>query len=157
MASSPPPNLGGSFESKEGGRIKPVKLAAVKRAFARWRAKKSPGQAVPEELWDRTVAPSKVHGPTRIAAELRLNHSTLNKKIDGAAAPRSSPSPEFSELPLGQLRPPESTLELEDVTGTRLRHGSARRSPRGGGGRRVLGFASVIQVTPQLRILVTTE
>ena len=101
--------------------MKQVKLAAVKRAFARWRATKRPGQAVPEELWDRAVAASKVHGPTRIAAELRLNHSTLKKKIDGAAAPKSSPSPEFFELPLGQLRPPESTLEVEDVTGARLR------------------------------------
>ena len=49
--------------------MKQVKLAAVKRAFARWRAKKRPGQAVPEELWDRAVAASKVHGPTRIAAK----------------------------------------------------------------------------------------
>jgi hypothetical protein len=87
----------------------------------RWRAgKRRQGQPVPEALWSRAVDAARVHGTTRTARRLGLNHSVLKQKIERATAGEAS-APGFVELPPGLLRPANSTLELEDVKGIRLR------------------------------------
>jgi 8-oxo-dGTP pyrophosphatase MutT (NUDIX family) len=98
--------------------MKQIKLVDVRRAFTRWRASKGrPGEPVPESLWARAVDAARVHGPTQTARRLGLNHSALKKRIDRA----ESSAPDFVELPLGLVSAPESTVELEDAAGARLR------------------------------------
>jgi hypothetical protein len=95
------------------------RLEDVARAFGRWRAsKESPSQRIPELLWARAVAAARVHGSTRTARTLRLNPSVLKRRLEQE---ESSSAREFVELPLGLLATRESVLELEDVTGVRLR------------------------------------
>lgn len=95
------------------------RLEDVRRAFARWRrGKQRPSDPVPEELWARAVEAAQDHGPTRTARVLGLNHSALKQRIQRATP---SPVPEFVELPLGLMSARESTLELEDQAGARLR------------------------------------
>lgn len=97
-----------------------IKLDDVERAFARWRAGKlRPGEPTPEALWARAVDAARAHGTTKTAERLGLNHSALKQRIE-RSGPETS-APRFVELPPGLLSLPEPTLELEDVTGVRLR------------------------------------
>lgn len=100
--------------------MKRIKLEDVRRAFTRWRAsKRRPGEPVPEALWTRAVAAARVHGTTKTARRLGLNHSALKQRIELTAAEASAAG--FVELPAGLLGAPDATLELEDVSGVRLR------------------------------------
>lgn len=99
--------------------MKRVKLDDVARAFARWReSKRRRGEPVPDALWRRAVDAARAHGTTKTSRRLGLNHSALKQRIERTAA---ESAPGFVELPPGLLSPPDATLELEDVTGVRLR------------------------------------
>lgn len=99
-----------------------IKLEAVERAFARWRrAKKSPSEPVPEGLWDQALAAAQVHGRSRTAKRLGLNHSILKSRVEQASL--GARTPEFVELPLANLLAGptrEATFELADDAGRRL-------------------------------------
>ena len=100
--------------------MKRIKLDEVRSAFARWRAgKRWAGEPVPEALWVRAVDAARAHGTTRTARRLGLNHSVLKQRIERSAGETSTPG--FVELPPGLLRSADATLEVEDVTGVRLR------------------------------------
>ena len=109
-----------------------IKLEAVERAFARWRrAKRSPGERVPDGLWDQAAAAAQAHGRSRTAKRLGLNHSILKRRLEQEVRPEERAT-EFVELPLADLVgvSREATFELENETGRRLRVALRGVTPR---------------------------
>ena len=107
-----------------------VKLSNVKREFARWRAsKRCPGEAIPDALWALALAAERVHGRSRTAAELGLNHPNLKRRAEASLPAARETRPTFVELPLadvlGTVAAPaaevDSLVEIEDASGFRLR------------------------------------
>src|SRR5712691_3333082 len=95
--------------------------------FAHWRQTRThPHSPILPELWAHAVALTAVVPPSRVAKQLRLRLSDLNKQIATRhAAPTAMPptSLGFVEVPLPPLRPqPSATTqtELQGVDGTRL-------------------------------------
>jgi len=109
---------------KKGG----SKLELVARGFADWRARKGTSDRVPAELWTSAVEAARVHGTTTTAQRLRLNHSVLKRRVDGAGAAGGAREQRFVELPMSRVvaaAPPpsasESCVEVEDGAGFRMR------------------------------------
>lgn len=102
-----------------------VKLEQVERAFVGWRARKKAGEHAPEQLWAKALDAARVHGVTRTARVLKLNHSVLKRRLALAAAPSDAsaavPAQTFVELPPVWAGRQEATVEVEDAAGFRLR------------------------------------
>ncbi len=97
-------------------------------AFAAWRAKKSSGDHLPAALWAKAEHAARVHGTTKTARLLRLNHSTLKRRVVERYGPPAEPAQTFVELPAISDSGPgsprvqqEATVEVEDAAGFRLR------------------------------------
>ena len=103
-----------------------AKLELVVRGFEVWRARKGTSDRVPAELWTSAVEAARVHGTTATARRLRLNHSVLKRRVDGAGAGARARAQRFVELPMSRVvaaAPPssESCVEVEDGAGFRMR------------------------------------
>ena len=104
-----------------------TKLELVARGFEAWRARKGTSDRVPPELWRSAVEAARVHGTTDTARRLRLNHSVLKRRVDGAGTGAGARAQRFVELPLSRvLAAPspavsESCVEVEDGDGFRMR------------------------------------
>jgi hypothetical protein len=104
-----------------------AKLELVARGFADWRARKGTSDRVPAELWTSAVEAARVHGTTTTARRLRLNHSVLKRRVDGAGTGAGAGRAQrFVELPMSRVdaaapSPSESCVEVEDGAGFRMR------------------------------------
>lgn len=102
-----------------------IRLDHVERAFVGWRAKKSSRDRLPEALWAKAVDAARVHGTTRTAGLLRLNHSVLKRRVVERYGAPAEPAQAFVELPAisgaGLHVQQEATVEVEDAAGFRLR------------------------------------
>jgi hypothetical protein len=100
----------------------PAALLEVQRNFESWRSTHPRRTPFPEPLWAAAAAVAKAHGVYRTAKLLRLDSSTLKRKMPGAApAPKLAP-PAFVELlASGGYAPAECVIEMD-----RPRHGRLR-------------------------------
>lgn len=97
-------------------------LGQLQLRFEQWRQHKStPGQRIPEPLWQAATELARQQGVSRIAQLLRLNYKTLKERANSQASlkPVSRPEP-FIELALPGPAPVLSLLEVVNRQGARL-------------------------------------
>jgi hypothetical protein len=92
-------------------------LAATKRAFEHWRARRPRGERIPDELWAKAVAAAETHGVSRAATTLRLDYYALKRRLGddhGECLEDSDVAATFVELPLRTSAPTIScTIEID--------------------------------------------
>lgn len=103
----------------------PARLEAGQRRFERWRRTRKSHSRIPEALWTSAVKLAGAYGLCRTARTLRLDYSSLKKRIS-SAAPHDSSGQEtataFVELvPPQRACLPECIVELEDPGGAKMR------------------------------------
>ena len=100
----------------------PVRLEEARRRFERWRATRK-RRRIPEELWGLATALAREHGVHRTARALRLNNESLRKRsaMEGRSPGRPRTAPFVEVLAGPMLAATETTIELEDGSGRRLR------------------------------------
>ena len=103
----------------------PAQLQPLAQRLKAWRATRTPGQRIPDELWRAAADLARVHGLSRTATVLRLSYHDLQRRLSGVRGPsrRRVPAPTFFELapPPSPADPGEGgTLELVRASGARL-------------------------------------
>jgi hypothetical protein len=96
-------------------------LYALAKRLEAWRASRSVGQRIPEELWQEAVSLAQIHGLSYTSTALKIYYYGLQRRM---GQPRRSPKVQpttFVKLP-----PPipslvdHGTLELHRPSGSRL-------------------------------------
>jgi hypothetical protein len=116
-------------------RTDPPQLQPLAQRLKAWRATRTPGQRIPDELWRAAADLARVHGLSRTATALRLSYYDLQRRLSGVRGPgrRRVPAPTFVEL--APLASPAGsgeggTLELVRASGARLTLRLPNASPR---------------------------
>lgn len=113
----------------------PPQLEPLAQRLNGWRATRTRGQRIPEELWQAAADLARVHGLSPTSAALRLNYYDLQRRWSGSRVPRRRrlASPSFIELAppalpsgLGE----RGTLELVQASGARLTLRLPNATPR---------------------------
>jgi hypothetical protein len=100
-------------------------LQLLAQRLKAWRATRTPGQRIPEELWKSAAQLARVHGLSRTATILKLAYYDLQLRVRGAGVQRTRA---VCPAPFVQLAPPawpvggaeSGTLELTQTCGARL-------------------------------------
>lgn len=106
-------------------RTEPPQLHPLAERLKAWRATRTRGQRVPEDLWDAATDLARVRGLNSTAAALKLNYYSLQRRLSGGRGSRKgrlTPAP-FVELTSSALAPDlgqRGTLELVQASGARL-------------------------------------
>lgn len=99
----------------------PSDLAAARRRFQRWRARRVVGNRIPESLWRLAVRLASRHGVSRTAGALGVDYYTLKQRAEAAAAPAApAGGPAFIELPPAAVGK-QCLFEVDHSAGARLR------------------------------------
>ena len=137
--------------ARSGARAEPVSGVA---GAAEGRASR-----IPQPLWALAVRLAKAHGVSRTAAVLGLDYYRLKKRAEAAASQPQSSGPAFVEL----TSPVTGRQAVSVRAGQRLRGHHARATGRLRRGRRrgpvaqLLERPVMLQITPQMKILVAVE
>jgi hypothetical protein len=116
--------------------IEPPQLWPLARRLKAWRAARTPGQRIPEELWQAAAELAHLHGLSRTATALQLNYYDLQRRAAATACTprkRCVMTPAFVELPTPSAVSPigeGGTLEVVRASGTRLVLRLPNSSPR---------------------------
>lgn len=91
-------------------RSTPDPLTKACEAFATWRASRTRGTRIPDQLWDLAVELIAEHGVATIRSRLKLNAEQFDRRIDAARHSQIETqvpplSPAFLEVPSAWLRP----------------------------------------------------
>jgi hypothetical protein len=106
-------------------RPEPPQLHALAQRLNAWRASRSRGQRIPDELWRAAADLARVHGLSRTAAALKLSYYDLKRRLVAGRRPRRrrlTPAP-FVEVAPPALAPDlgeRGTVELVQASGARL-------------------------------------
>lgn len=106
-------------------RTEPPQLQLLAQRLKAWRATRTPGQRLPEDLWKAAAKLACVHGLSRTAAALKLSYYDLQRRLSDIGGPRRRRVPAVRFV---QLAPPAAptglsehgTLELVQASGARL-------------------------------------
>lgn len=98
----------------------PASLSRLERRFVAWRKTRTPGERIPQSLWNSAGKMAAKYGLNATARVLKLDYYALKKRMDGVHRPTSSPT--FVELPPSALSVmSECVIEWEDAAGARMR------------------------------------
>ena len=106
-------------------RAEPPQLHPLAQRLNAWRACRTRGQRIPDELWKAAADLARVHGLSRTAAALKLSYYDLKRRLVAARRPRRrrvTPAP-FVEVAPPALAPDlgeRGTVELVQASGARL-------------------------------------
>ena len=110
-------------------------LQALAQRLKAWRARRTPGQRIPEELWKAAAQVARVHGLSRTASALKLAYYDLQRRVpDAGVRPRRAICPtSFVQLaapawPVGTAE--SGTLELTQACGAQLTLRLPNASPK---------------------------
>jgi hypothetical protein len=104
----------------------PARLEGVRRRFERWRQTRKIPSPIPGRLWAAAARMASTYGISRTAKTLRVNYQALKQRVDeggvGTGESGKSTAATFLELaPPARAGSCQCTLELEDVSGTKMR------------------------------------
>jgi len=112
---------------------------------------------IPEALWTVALAAARAHGVYRTARTLRLNYTDLKRRLAGRTAhPPSQPSSSSSPRRAWGVRPAPSSWKRAGHEAPDPAPGDRPARPHGAQPD-ALADRAMIQVTPQLRILVAVD
>jgi transposase len=134
-----------------------VSLEEARVRFEEWRSNRRGKARIPAELWSVAVEVARKEGINRTARELHVAWNDLKRRMPAAGAvPRQ---PAFVELVTPQMQSvPECTLEVEGRRGKlRIQAEGCFGFISGDAEPGVGGVGVLIQITPQLRILVAVD
>ena len=106
-------------------RTEPPQLHPLAQRLKAWRAARTRGQRIPDELWKAAADLARVHGLSRTAAALRLSYYDLKRRLVAGRIQRRrrlTPAP-FVEVAPPALAPglgEHGTVELVQASGARL-------------------------------------
>ena len=96
-------------------------LAEVRDRLEAWRHAHVKGSRFPQEMWLEIAALARVQGFSRVLHALRLNYTSLRRRLGGEIKGRrqtTPPRPAFVELGVAHTGSrPECTIEFEDHKG----------------------------------------
>ena len=103
--------------------MKVESLDELKAAFAGWRVRKRHvREQVPDELWERVLKASRVHGTNAVARATKLERSRIEGRAKKEKRGIHEAIPAFSQLSITEsastTRP---IVEVETATGLKLR------------------------------------
>jgi hypothetical protein len=100
-------------------------LEQVQQRFESWRERRKKRTRIPPNLWQAAVALSEEYSIYHLSKALRVNYTTLKKKVGSANLPEEGPSEilpaRFIELPAPAPLLPESTIEMIKTNGSVMR------------------------------------
>ncbi len=100
-------------------------LEQVQQRFESWRKLRKKRTRIPQNLWQAAVALSEEYSIYHLSKALRVNYTTLKKKVAGTHLPEEHPceifSTPFIELPAPAPLLPESTIEMIKTNGSVMR------------------------------------
>jgi transposase len=122
-------------------------LAEVQALFEEWRENRKGRDPIPPALWAKAVALSKIHSINAISRDLRLSYNELKSRA-------SAQEPQHAFIEIGAVTTIECTIEMEKPGSRKMQVYQGRLSGRRRPREELLGM---IQVTPQMRILLAME
>ena len=139
----------------------PSPLARVLRRFERWRRTRHRRSPIPDALWVLALDAARVHGLHQTARTLRLNHTALKQRLH-AGRPRgrrARPRPVRRAAAGAGCRGPGLHPRVGNGAGGQAADPPPGDRPAGPRGPQphALARCAMIQVTPQLRILVAVD
>ena len=84
-------------------RVQPIQLHPVAQRLKSWRARRAPGQRIPDELWKAAADLARIHGLSPTATALKLSYYDLQRRLR-AARPR--PAQPSAQAQFVELAPP---------------------------------------------------
>ena len=106
-------------------RAEPPQLHPLAQRLNAWRACRTRGQRIPDELWKAAADLARVHGLSRTSSALKLSYYDLQRRLVAGRRPRRrrlTPAP-FVEVAPPALAPDlgeGGTVELVQACGARL-------------------------------------
>jgi len=139
----------------------PAELEDTRAKFQAWRQTRKNGDHLPGALWSEAAGLARRLGVNRVCRALGLNHTALKEHaakgrvvIRPVQRPRPEPvRPAFVELDGGHV--PGEHLPGRRAHGAALAGRKRRRLLRSGG--RIPGERVMLQVAPQMKILLAVE
>jgi len=106
-------------------RTEPPQLQPLAQRLNAWRAARTRGQRIPDELWKAAADLARVHGLSRTAAALKLSYYDLKRRL---LAGRIQRRRRLTPAPFVEVAPPAlapglgevGTVELVQASGARL-------------------------------------
>jgi hypothetical protein len=134
----------------------PIEIRRVYRSFERWRRTRKGRELIPEPLWTSAAELAKEHGVFRTAQVLHLDSCKLKRRVESTVAVTRRPAP--GQAFVGPMAPAAMGVAEYDRTGRAARQDARLMERDHAAGPEwtepgVVG-ASVIQLAPQMRILV---
>ncbi len=109
----------------------PSGMSAVVQQFACWRAKRRRGERIPESLWQLAEELAVQHGINQTSDKLGLDYYQLQRRLKSRANRADAPvpvesrsmmsAPRFLELPAILSANTSCVIEIEEVSGRKLR------------------------------------
>jgi hypothetical protein len=112
-----------------------AQLQPLAQRLKAWRATRTPGQRIPEDLWKAAANLARVHGLNPTAAALKLSYYDLQRRVSGVRVRRRRRVPAVGFVELAPPAPPAGrgepgTLELVEASGARLTLRLPNASPK---------------------------
>lgn len=105
-------------------RTGPPQLHLLAQRLKAWRAARSRGQRIPEELWCAAADLARVHGLSRTAAALNLSYYDLKRRLVAGGIQRGRP---LTSAPFVEVAPPAGAPGLGECGTVELVHASGAR------------------------------
>lgn len=100
----------------------PGSLARGRDRFEAWRRTQKVGARIPDRLWTLAVKLAEAHGLSRTASALKLDYSSLKKRVESKDSDSVSVPRAFVEVsPPSLSASGECVVEFEDGSGASLR------------------------------------
>jgi hypothetical protein len=101
-------------------RVRTRDVERIKRRIEHWRHTRLKRKPMPEQLWVAAAAVARKHGVNYVAKELRLNHTSLQKRVRAGKPDGGGQS--FVEVDLGVTggAATQTVIELTDETGAQV-------------------------------------
>lgn len=106
-------------------RTQPPPLQPLAQRLKAWRAARTPGQRIPDEIWIAAADLARIHGLSRTSAALKLSYYDLKRRLVADRIPRRR---RLTPAPFVEVVPPAwapgsgqgGTVELVQTSGARL-------------------------------------
>jgi hypothetical protein len=101
----------------------PADPVRARSRFQAWQGRRKIGERIPAALWAQATRLAKVHGVSRTATALGVDHYGLKKRAGVALPPSSEPA--FVEWPSSVMVGKQCQLELDNGAGATMRASTA--------------------------------